>query len=422
MPISRLRLAVISDLHYDQKDADTTEPCRPSAAMNGRAGDPMEALLNLLSAQGDSKDALTADYILCGGDITNRASTNGFNAGWNKLKELKELLGAKHILAVTGNHEVNSRAGDTDNQIGNSDRALDPLAVIQKHPDYPSSTFSNDSERWVYWGRGFHIIEEPSALFLLINSSHFHPTTRPNEFERGRVSDVAIQLLQSSLKDFVDKDKTRAFVALMHHHPIPHQPLGLVESRDDMYNGPQLIEVLQGTGVTWLVIHGHKHHSRLIDAQGGMGSPIVFSAGSFGAHLDGELAVQTKLQFYILEVDRIDQTVQPAASGHVRALSWSGSDWRYNNSRSNGIPDRCGYKIPTPNLEVIAADLVKVMRADSSPFLNWEEVIEKVTDLRYLQPTQLNFLPSALKAKGISCTWDEGEWRPKDLSFTSKTI
>lgn len=182
---ARLRLAVLSDLHYDQ--STDAQHFRPSTARNGVAGDPMEALLELAKRappNGEIESKLTADYLLCAGDITNKANANGFTEGWKKLKELQAALGATHLLATTGNHEVSSRAGDKDNQGGNSEQALDPLATIQQHKDYPCTAFSDDNMRWVYWGRGYQIVEEPNALFLLINSSHFHPTTRQNEFDR----------------------------------------------------------------------------------------------------------------------------------------------------------------------------------------------------------------------------------------------
>lgn len=417
MSTARLRLAVLSDLHYDQSvDA---QHYRPSTARNGLAGDPMEALLELVKRSTPSSGVeakLAADYLLCAGDITNKANAGGFSQGWQKLKELQSALGATHLLATTGNHEVSSRAGDKDNQTGNSEQALDPLAAIQQHPDYPCTAFADDTMRWVYWGRGYQIVEEPHALFLLINSSHFHPTTRLNEFDRGRIGDVALALLRTELKARVERNKQRAFVALLHHHPIPHQPLDLVEDRINMYNGTQLMAALQETGVTWLVIHGHKHYGRLVPSQGGMGNPIVFAAGSFGAFLDGELATKTQQQFYLLEVDLLDQTLQPKASGHVRALSWTGSSWVYNNAQKGGLPDRCGYQAPSYDLEVVVNDMSNVMQADNRPYWRWDEIVDRVHALRYLQPQDARFLRQVMNVKGVKATWQDSDWFPTEVS------
>ncbi|SUA88979.1 metallophosphoesterase family protein [Pandoraea pulmonicola] len=416
MSSTQLRLAVLSDLHYDR--VTDTDPCRPITARNGVAGDPMHGLLQLVkqSSSGSPAELLSADYLLCAGDITNRASPDGFDEGWRQLKELQAALGAKHLLAVTGNHEVNSRASERDNQAGNSEQALDPLSVIQKQVDYPSTAFTNDGDRWIYWGRGYQIVEQPNALFLLINSSHFHPTTRPNEFERGRVGDVALQLLREELKARVSKGKSRAFVALMHHHPIPHQPLGLVEDRTNMYNGAQLMEALQETGVTWLVIHGHKHYARLIPSQGGMGSPMVFSAGSFGAFLDGDLALKMQQQFYIIEMDVLDQSLQPKARAHIRALSWTGSGWSYNNAQRGGLPDRCGFHVPNFDLEEAIDSVVNVFANEDIPYLRWEEVLGRVPILRHLQPADTRFLRGLMESKGLHSTWQDGDWLPTEVA------
>ncbi|MGF6998828.1 metallophosphoesterase family protein [Paraburkholderia sp. GAS32] len=409
----RIRVAVLSDLHYDRPLG--TQPSRPSIARNGPAGDPMQALLNKIAqSQGDTQ--LRADYLLCGGDITNKANPEGFLEGWRKLKELQNALGARHLLAVTGNHEVNSRAGEKDDEAGNSERALDPLAVIQRHADYPSTTFADGDQRWVYWGRGFLFIEEQDILFLLVNSSHFHPTTRQNEFERGRVGDVALQLLRQELKPRVEANRSRAFIALMHHHPIPYEPLDMAEDRINMYNGSQLMESLQETGVSWLVIHGHKHFPRLIPSQGGMGSPFVFAVGSFGAFLDGDLALKTQLQFYIAEIELQDQTLRPKAKGHVRAMSWSGSTWAYNNVETGGLPDRCGYQVPGFDLENVIDKLAQILAADTRPYLSWDETLQCVPELRYTQPTDARFLRRILESRGIGATWPDGEWFPTEVS------
>jgi predicted MPP superfamily phosphohydrolase len=411
--MATIRLAIAADLHYSP--AQAPQPSRPAAAFTGAAGDPMHALLQRLGRENASGGSeLKADYLLCAGDITNKASPEGFDEGWARLKDLQVALDARHLLAVTGNHEVNSRAGEVDDQPGNSEQALDPLAIIQKHPDYPCTAF-DDTQRWVYWGRGYQVINEPQAVFLLLNSSHFHPTTRANEFERGRVSDIALAMLRTDLKVLVEANKSKVFIALMHHHPIPHQPLDMPQDRINMHNGPQLMELLQETGVTWLVIHGHKHQGRLILAQGGLGSPVVFAAGSFGAILDGDAATLTKLQFYILEIDLVDQSVQPKARAHVRALYWSGSSWEWTKAYRDGVPDRCGYSVPSQDLEALVDELYSELNGeDSVPFLSWDEVLERKPKLRYLMPADARILRKIMESKGVKSTW------PDNLSFPSE--
>lgn len=357
--MTSIRLAIASDLHYAEPSGPN--PSRPATTKAGTAGDPMHALLELVKKDAGCEDRqFAADYLICPGDVTNQASAAGFQAGWSQLKSLKDALGAQHLLATTGNHEVHSRASDKDNQVGLSTQSLDPLAVIQQHSDYPCTCLTDD-QRWVYWGRGYQIVENPSVLFLIINTSHFHPTTRANEFERGRISDIALQALRKDLDVRVSADKARAFVAVMHHHPIPHQAGTAPEENIEMQNGSQLIQLLENTNVAWLVIHGHKHQGRIISAQGGNNPPMVFAAASFGAMLDGVLATQTHQQFYILDLTICDQSIEPTAKGHLRAWHWTGTSWEPARKYTHGLPDGCGYQIPPCNIQSVLDSLVKEM-------------------------------------------------------------
>lgn len=219
--MTSIRLAIASDLHYVEPSNGGVS--LPAAANSNPANDPMQVLLARIAKDKTSREhEFEADYLICPGDVTNQASAAGFEEGWSRLKALQVALGARHILATTGNHEVHSRAGQKDDVVGLSTQVLDPLAAIQRHADYPS-TCLNGEDRWVYWGRGYQIVEEPNILFVIINSSHFHPTTRANEFERGRISDIALGLLRTELNQRIAINKRRAFIALLHHHPIPHE-------------------------------------------------------------------------------------------------------------------------------------------------------------------------------------------------------
>jgi hypothetical protein len=372
------------------------------------------ALVNQEAAAGTARQ-FEADYLICPGDVTNQASAAGFEAGWEQLKALKTALGAQHLLATTGNHEVHSRATEKDDLIGLSTQSLDPLAVIQRHPDYPCTCLS-DADRWVYWGRGYQIVEQPNILFLIINSSHFHPTTRANEFERGRISEIALQSLRADLAKRVAADKARVFVAVMHHHPIPHQAGTTPEENIEMHNGSQLIQLLEQTNVAWLVIHGHKHAGRLIIAQGDNNPPMVFAAASFGAMLDGVLATQTHLQFYILHLEVCDQSVEPTARGQLRAWHWTGTSWETARKYGHGLPDRCGYQRPPFKPQPVLDSLAGTLAAESRPFLKWEEAVEKHRELGYLLPGQVRFMRDMMATKEIKNVWEADAWFPQEVA------
>lgn len=411
--MTSIRLAIASDLHYVVPSNGGVS--LPAAANSNPANDPMQGLLARIEKEATLEAAreFEADYLICPGDVTNQASPAGFEEGWARLKALQAALGARHLLATTGNHEVHSRAGGKDDVVGLSTQTLDPLAAIQRHADYPC-TCLNDGDRWVYWGRGYQIVEEPNILFVIINSSHFHPTTRANEFERGRISDIALEALRTELSQCIAEDKNRIFVALLHHHPIPHEAGTAPEENIQMHNGSQLVRMLDDTNVAWLVIHGHKHEGRLIQAQGSNNPPTVFAAASFGAALDGVLAFKTRQQFYILDLEVCDHSIEPTAKCRVRAWHWTGTSWEPASKHADGLPDRCGYQLPPVQRKPVLEALLRTLTEVGS-FLKWDEAVARHPELGYLSPDQVKFMKTMMSQMGIQTTWDDDDWFPQEV-------
>jgi predicted MPP superfamily phosphohydrolase len=414
--MKKIRLAVISDLHYRKHENNLA--CRPATSIQGVHADPMASLSKFLSERclkSSGVNGEIADYLLCPGDITNGASQEAFDEGWEKLKKLKDDLGATHLITSTGNHEVDSRADSEHDKAGNAEISIDPVQSLQRHPDYPSTALEEGDRRWVYWGRGYEFIEEKGVLFLLINSSHYHGTTRQNEFERGRIGDVALKCLRDEMKIRIDRSNAQVYVALLHHHPIPHQDLDIDLGKIEMDNGAKLMELFAESKVAWLVIHGHKHHPRLVRGQSSTGS-VVFAAGSFGAQLNGTLAAKTRPQFYLIDAHVVDQQSQPEARGTVRAFSWNGSSWEASTKYSQGLPDQCGYRVPQLDLSALSNDIKTVLADNSMPFMQWPEVIEQVPNLAYLLPEEAIRLRDSLRVAKVNAVWPEEMWFPTDLA------
>lgn len=412
-----LKLAIISDLHYRRHEA--TNPCRPAIASQGAHADPMSGLLKIIKEQNlssNSDDHIQADYLLCPGDITDRAGAEPFEYAWGQLKELQEALGARHLITTTGNHEVDSRTGAEYDRPGNTEIITDPLKMLQKLRDYPSTALIKNDRRWVYWGRGYEFIEEEGVLFLLINSSHYHWTTRAIEYERGRIGEVALEELRQEIALKVNSDRNRVFVVLLHHHPIPHQDLDIELGTIEMTNGSRLMQVLGDSGVVWIVIHGHKHHARLITAQGAYARPVVFAAGSFGAQLDGALATKTRTQFYILSAEIEDQSITPKATGTLSVRAWSGTEWDISTKIAHGLPDGCGFHIPDLDLQQLAEQIKLLISSEESSYLSWSETVRAIPNLKCLMPDQLKRLGSVFDATGIKTTWQKDQWLPKEIA------
>jgi hypothetical protein len=419
-----VRLAVISDLHF--RHDQTKGAYRTAAGSQGAAFDPVEGLIHFLSREREQLEGdqgRIADYLLCPGDICDHADATAFGVGWEKLKAIQSALGAGSLVATTGNHEVLSRTSeDGTDEFVLPESAIDPLSHLQSHRDYPSTLLRTEAQRWTYWGRGYEIIEDGDVLILLVNSSHFHFTTRAAEYHRGRIGEVALKLLRAELKTSVDKNRERLFIVLLHHHPVPHVDLDIRDlGRTDMYNGSDLMLVLAESGVAWLVIHGHKHHPKLrLASDDGPGRSVIFAAGSGGAELTGELAAHTRLQFYLIDAEVLQQYPIARATGRIRSYSWVDNRWNPCQQRDHGLPDGCGFCIPECDVTGAAKAVAKTLAASTRPYLNWGEILASVPALSTLLPGKIESLRSALECENVRTTWPDSDYYPTDLSYDRK--
>lgn len=410
-----IRLAVVSDLHF--RELGGGKGCLPAVATAGTGYDPVSKFLDLIKQRG-----LSAHYVLCPGDITDKASPAAFHEGWRRLREIKEALGARHLIASTGNHEVDSRVLDPiHDRHGNSELELDPVGLLQAVDDYPSSLWNGPDRKWVYWGRGYEFIRDGSMLFLLINSSHFHATTRANEFERGRIGTTSLTALRAEIHLAVADPALKGFVAVLHHPPVNHESLDFSLGRIGMFNGAGLVEVLAESGRAWLVVHGHKHHGRMVLAQGSGYQPIVMAAASAGANLTAsEHGLHARLQAYILELELPDNPAVDGARGTVEAFSWIEQQWVEATSSTKGIPNGSGFASPPVDPRALAKNVKEHMASHSLSFAKWPELVDAVPDLRHLMPGQLPQLKTICEALGAKFTWPAEFAFPEDITFGSE--
>jgi Icc-related predicted phosphoesterase len=402
-----LRLAVITDLHYT---IDTTSPGSAvriqSAANTGL--DPMDALISFVA---DNK--VEADILVCGGDITNRANQTAFTTGWNKLKQLRSSLNAKELISTTGNHEVLSRPPDEPHLPGDSIHTHDPIGWLQEIDDYPAAFGGDTDRRWIYWGRGYEIVDADLATIVVLNSCHYHLTMQPLEFERGKIGSVLLKDLKRQLVK--RKHAKKLQILLLHHHPVQH-PDHDVEGQIDMFNGHKLIEALIETHSDWLVIHGHKHEPRLIRAQGAVWQPIIFSAGSFGARLNGTLATKTKNQFYVVNIRGVtDELGDLRMCATIESYYWSGTEWRTVSEIEQGLPNGCGFG-PNINLSQLAVDIKRILLS-ADGYSTWDELALALPNLKRLTPDEIRVLKMDLRDKlDIKLGGESRLWFPTELS------
>lgn len=406
-----LKMVLISDLHYKKHE---NSEVRPAGTPQGAAGyDPVDAFIQLMQDR-----SVKADYVICPGDITDRACRLGLRKGWESLNRLKQVVGAAHLLAATGNHEVSSRvSGQVHDLPGNSEAAIDPVGFLQSLPGYPSSIWNGEDRDWVYWGRGYEFIKNENVLFLLINSSHFHITTKPNEFERGRIGDVSLSRLAEDISTKSEDPDVKVCIALLHHPPLSHESMKHDLGRTEMFNGGRLLELLDSSPRNWLVMHGHKHDGRIIMAQGSGNQPIVFAAGSVGADLLGHSAgLNTRLQGYVISLEIPDDGFA-SLKGRVEAYSWVDNKWIEASLGIHGIPHNSGFASPRIDENQVAVRLCEEIKKSGAEFIKIEEMFDIVPDFRYLMPGQMRNFRRTVERLGGKFTWLESSSFPEDVSM-----
>lgn len=408
MTSKKLRVAVITDLHYT-KDTSANPTPEVCALMNQI--DPMTRLNSYLEEQSINQ----VDLILCPGDITTRACLESFSSGWDNLRKLRETLNAEHLIASTGNHEIISRSPEIHKTPGNVELHVDPQEHLFLTNDYPA-IFPSTHQRWVYWGRGYEIISGAEWVVLIVNSCHYHSTQVPNEFERGRVGDAALKELEETLLAHA-KDKAFRMV-LIHHPPINHEEIDVALGREPMYNGISFLKILENTGLDWLVIHGHKHFQRLVRHNNSEYSPMIFGAGSFGASLKGTVSTKTKNQFYIIELETsLDALDQERLKARFTSLYWNLSEWRPVKDESHGLPDNCGFdlgcKVDIPQIARRIRDAI----GHDQPWRTWNELTTEIRELKYLTPGDIKALKHTLTKINIIFSPENKCWFPEQVSI-----
>lgn len=332
---------------------------------------PIQSLLELIEEEG-----LTADALVCPGDISNRASLEGLSNGVQSLIELKQKLKSTHLLCTLGNHDVDSRRQhDSD----------DPFALAATvHPAFPLS----EEHKQQYWAEGFSVVEcGRTAIILVLNSVADHTseqTAKRGSFPERRLAALDKELLRYSNSEFPLR------IAMLHHHPLLHSHLNFL-SEDVLANGDQLITVLSKHRFD-IIIHGHKHQPRLRRQDDGAHNMIVFAAGSFSAFLH-EMSSTTRNLFHLIELDKKDEL-----SGVLRSWEYNdGLGWSPTARKSSGFPFVLQFK--GSYHKVSSKELADFILNQNPAKVDAEELYAAVPLLRYVLPDELDSLGEELERK-----------------------
>jgi predicted MPP superfamily phosphohydrolase len=399
-----LRVAVVSDLHayatLEQGEVAPSNLCTV-APEDQPTQHPIMALLELID-----KAPLTADLLVCCGDMGDKAKRAGIRYVWEKLQIIKKRLKAKHLYVTSGNHDVDSRHVDD----------YDAKGYLQSLvPQYP---FTKDEITDRYWARNYVILTEPKYRMVVLNSSAYHGTT-PEEYEHGRITPRTLEALRRELEDLEAMNPRDVNILICHHHPHKHDD---VEDSDysTMLGGEKLLKVLgSGKCGDWIVIHGHKHHPRLCYAAGGSSAPVIFGAGSLSAIIYPELQQIARNQFHLIEFPMsIARTLGLGLIGTFETWDWvKGIGW-LPASRRSGLPPVGGFGNRDNKLGIAVA-VENAVRARGESFVEWSEVQADVPGLKYLIPIDLEWVVQKLQTKmKMQILADPDDGRIEQIGFS----
>lgn len=357
-----MRFAIASDLHcHVARKSDTRSALLVGMSDEPRGRNPVSSLLRHIE-----KERLTADYLLCPGDLADRVDLDGLRAGWESVSRIGEALGVRAVLACAGNHDIDSRGVHGGNP-------TDPVRTSL--PDFP---VSDAAQRKAYWDRGFALTQLGDVSILIVCSSTRF--TSQDQAKQGILSESQCEHLEELLQV---STLAPIRVALVHHHPQLHEDLGL-GTNDVMMLGSRLLATLEGADFQ-LVVHGHKHHARLTYAAGlGGSSPAVLASGSLAAILYPLPSTASRNLFHLVELGSTELkgcTVE----GEVRSYEWNGFEgWNPASQRSAGIPFRAGF-----GCRWTATEIRGVLSGLPKGRHRWSEMLSLHPQLRFVTPAQL---------------------------------
>lgn len=388
--MAKVSILFLSDLH-----AFASSPARkgnaPSyieagRASKSRADDAFEALKKLIQEEG-----LTADIVLCGGDLGDKADEVGLAHAWQELQAIGGLVRAARTLAVCGNHDLNSRHLDD----GRTDP--DPKGTLQDlTPPFPAGEELLCDR---FWARNYAVIEggPVGVRTVLLNSSAFHGG-KEGEIEHGRVATRTVNRLRGELQ-IGGRRELNIFAC--HHHPFPHQRFDGRADYEALRNGQALLNLLDDPAFgPWLFLHGHRHNARITYAPSSASSIPVIGAASFSARVS-----EAVNQVHLIQVESTTSAGY-SLRGVVKTWTFSlGTGFVYTSKANNGLPGECGFGF-RGNLETLATAVASLVKSSGAAYVQWADVQARFEDVSYLVPEAFNHFVTSLQGSGVRLTFD----------------
>ena len=377
-----ISLAIVSDLHcHDETFAPRESWLIAGASRKPPMHHPVQALISLIR-----EGPISADVVVCPGDLANRISRVGMMQSWDHLCELKRELKSTLLITTLGNHDVDCLKKHNPDPFHIPRNLVDPFPA-------PSDAALQD-----FWSKGFYVVDGPSgSQFLVLNTvvaHHDEATAKRGTFDHDRI-DRLDKNLSERLETVSAVSPYRHRIAVMHHHPLLHSSTRF-SSSDVLEFGDQLLSVLNKHGF-YFIVHGHRHEPRITRLSPALNEQFVLASGSFSAFLT-ELSMSTRNLFHIVRLRK--ETSGERLIGEI--LTWEfnkGVGWRDSTRVSAALPHIARFCSPRPHIPISEID--KACRSSSGSILRSTELNAKFPELGLLLPDELAALCDQLSKSGI---------------------
>lgn len=294
----------ISDIHVG--DLAVSNELKPVVKDDRHSLSILESLIDIIKEN-------NPEFIFVTGDITSRAKPEEFSHFQKVINMIAQECEIEHqkIVILYGNHDIN-------------------WAIYEMKPD---SKFDTDylkvagSVGTPFINNQFNtigpvpnsgtIIYDDITVFCL-NSGYY---SVPDD-TAGKLGQEQLEWLEKELSE--EKDPSRTYIALLHHHPVQYRYPIPTPDHSILDEGPELLELFGKFGID-IVCHGHRHHSRVeTKYENAWKAPITFtSVGSMSVKPDERNYGTIPLMFHIVEISK--KTKDGNAFGAVKAFKHSPS-------------------------------------------------------------------------------------------------
>jgi len=353
--------------------------------------DPFHHLERLVAAE-----KLSADLLLCAGDMADRGCRAGLRHVWGALHRLAAHLGDARLLTVPGNHDLDSRFEGS---------GFDPKgALLGLQPRLPIGDERLDDH---FWARNFAVVAENAYRVLLLNSAAYHGYMKENEahkeHEHGRISKATLAAIRDALNHTGPRSVN---IVLCHHHPMANNDVGETDY-SEMSGGHDLVNLLSEDDAEWMMVHGHKHYPRIAYATGTGAACLVFGAGSFSARLYSEAATKTRNQFYIVEFEYDQDDSLPPLKGRIHAWDYSNLDGWKRSPASSVIPYNAGFGFRDRPIAAVDTIMKFLNTSGKGVFVEWGEICQAHPELAHLLPLDRTTVARRLGERSVNVNYDD---------------